>query len=118
MKRIKTKRTKSVKISAPISKYNFKIYETTGLKGVGVHAGLHVKEENGRWYYIPLTTTPQKHYRLIKHPDTGKDNPQSVFLGTRIVNTDIRNRKKLTKKRIYPEDEENVHSIVQKALKK
>ena len=100
------------------SKFKFQIYETTGLKGVGIHAGLHVKTENGKWYFLPITTTPQKHYRFKKSIDNGFDNPQSIFLGTRIINTDIKNRKRLTNKKIYPEDEDNVYSIIQKALKK
>ena len=97
---------------------NLKVYQTTGLSKVGVHSGLHVKEENGKWFFLPITTTPQKHYKFKKHIDTGADNPSSVFLGTKIVSTNIKNRKRLTKKRIYPEDEDNVLSIIKKALKK
>ena len=100
------------------SKYHFEIYETTGLKGVGVHAGLHVKIENGKWYFLPITTTPQGHYKFKKHLDTGNDNQTSIFLGTKLKCTELKNRKRLTKKRIFPEDEDNVYSIIQKALKK
>lgn len=99
-----------------IEKRSFKIYQTTALKGVGVHSGLHVKEEGGKWYFLPLTTTPQRHYKFVKNVDTGEDNPRAIFLGTRLISTDLKNRKRLTKKTVYPEDIENVNSIVNKAL--
>lgn len=95
------------------NKYNF--YLTNAFGKGKEHFGLEISSNKKEWTFLTLTHTPTGHYRLLKDPITGSDNPQSSFLNTSPRTKPIGTRLRIDKaRRLSTEDEKNIDALISK----
>lgn len=108
-----TRRTKTNESVANNKKYSFFLTNAFGKNKE--HFGLEISSDKKSWTFLTLTHTPSGHYRLLKDPATGKDNPKSSFLSTSPKTRPISTRLRLDKTRVLSkEDENNLDKLIAK----